>query len=375
MASGARRVTRAGATDLPDGVSASPEITPEELQLALRNHGMHLEGLRHDLTPSGMHYLLIHFDVPVADETTWSLSIGGLVRNPVELSIADLRKRPKVTLPVTMECAGNGRARLTPRPISQPWLTEAIGTAEWTGTPLRPLLEDAGIEGETVELVFAGADRGIQGEVEHDYERSLTIADAMRDEVLLAYEMNGARLPPQHGYPLRLLVPGWYGMTSVKWLTHITAVGEPFEGFQQMVYRFRQHPDDVGEPVTRIDPRALMIPPGIPDFLTRKRFVGPGRHRLRGRAWSGWGPIARVEVSTDGSSTWADAELGEAVSPFAWVAFTFPWDASEPGEFELSCRATDANGNTQPLEQPWNYNGFANTSVQRIPVEVRPAAR
>jgi sulfane dehydrogenase subunit SoxC len=364
-------VTASGASDLPDGVSASTEITHDELQLALRNHGMHLEGLRHDLTPPGMHYLLIHFDVPEADEETWSLSIGGLVRNPVELSIADLRARPRVTLPVTMECAGNGRARLSPRPISQPWLTEAIGTAAWTGAPLRPLLEEAGVDDEALEIVFAGADRGIQGDVEHVYERSLTVADAMRDEVLLAYEMNGEPLPPQHGYPLRLLVPGWYGMTSVKWLTQITAVAEPFEGFQQMIYRFRRDPDDDGTPVTRMNPRSLMIPPGIPDFLTRRRFVETGRHVLRGRAWSGWGPIVRVEVSADGGATWADARLGETASPFAWAPFTFAWDAPDPGAFELSCRATDANGNTQPLEQPWNYHGYANTTVQRIPVEVR----
>lgn len=360
--------------ELPAGISASDEVTVEELQLALRNHGMHLEGLRHDLTPPGMHYLLIHFDVPEADESTWSLSIGGLVRNPVELSMADLRSRSRVTLPITLECAGNGRARLSPRPISQPWLTEAIGTAAWTGTPLRPLLEEAGIEDEAVELVFAAADRGIQGEVEHDYERSLTIAEAMRDEVLLAYEMNGEPLPPQHGFPLRLLVPGWYGMASVKWLTRITAVQEPFEGFQQTVYRFRQEPDDAGEPVTRIHPRSLIIPPGIPDFLTRRRFVEPGRHLLRGRAWSGWAPIERVEVSTDGCGTWTDATLGESASQFAWAPFTFEWDASEPGAVELSCRATDADGNTQPLEQPWNYHGFANNVVQVIPVEVRAPA-
>jgi DMSO/TMAO reductase YedYZ molybdopterin-dependent catalytic subunit len=205
------------ARDLPEGVSTSPEVTLDELQLALRNHGMRLEGLRYDVTPVGMHYLLIHFDVPEANEGTWTLSVGGLVREPLQLSMADLRARPAVTFPLTMECAGNGRARLSPRPISQPWLTEAIGTAEWTGTPLRALLDEAGIRDEAVELVFAGADRGVQGDVEQDYERSLSITDAMHDEVILAYEMNGEPLPPQHGFPLQLLVPGWYGMTSVKW--------------------------------------------------------------------------------------------------------------------------------------------------------------
>jgi DMSO/TMAO reductase YedYZ molybdopterin-dependent catalytic subunit/DNA-binding winged helix-turn-helix (wHTH) protein len=352
------------------GVSASEEVTVDELQLALRNHGMHLEGLSYDLTPPGMHYLLIHFDVPDADEATWSLSIGGLVRNPIEVSMVDLRARPMVTLPVTMECAGNGRARLSPRPISQPWLTEAIGTAAWTGTPLRPLLEEAGVTGDAVEILFTGADRGIQGEIEHDYQRSLTIADAMRDEVLLAYEMNGLPLPPQHGFPLRLVVPGWYGMTSVKWLTGITAVAEPFEGYQQVAYRFRQQPEDDGEPVTRMRPRSLMIPPGIPEFMTRRRFVDAGTVELEGRAWSGSGPIERIEVSSDGGASWADADLGEPASPYAWTPWTYAWDA-EPGAYELSPRATDAEGNTQPLEQPWNLHGFANNMVQRVPVEVR----
>ena len=183
------------------------------------------------------------------------------MRDPLELTIAELRSRPNVTMPVTMECAGNGRARLTPRPISQPWITEAIGTAEWTGTPLRAILEEAGVDDGAVELVFRGVDHGIQGAAEQDYERSLTIEEAMRDEVILAYAMNGDALPPQHGFPLRLVVPGWYGMTSVKWLTAIEAVPEPFRGFQMEAYRIRQraggrgragHPD---EPARRCSSR------------------------------------------------------------------------------------------------------------------------
>ena len=361
-------------TEPREGVSSSSEISLEELQLSQRNHGMQLEGLRYDVTPVGMHYLLIHFDIPEADETSWRLLLGGLVRGPLELSMAELRSRPSVTMPVTMECAGNGRARLMPRPVSQPWLTEAIGTAEWTGTPLRPLLEEAGVRDEAVELVFRGADHGIQGGIEQDYERSLTIEDAMRDEVLLAYAMNGAPLPPQHGFPLRLVVPGWYGMTSVKWLAAIEAVAEPFRGFQMGAYRVRQHPEDEGEPVTRMSPRSLVVPPGFPEFMTRRRSVEVGRHVLRGRAWSGWGPIRRVEVSLDGGDTWADADVGHAASPHAWVPWTFAWDAARPGAFELCCRATDAAGHTQPLEPRWNLSGFSNNAVQRVAVEVRSPA-
>jgi len=160
-------------------------------------------------------------------------------------------------------------------------------------------------------------------------------------------------------------------MTSVKWLTAIEAVAEPFRGFQMEAYRVRQEPDDEGEPVTRIAARALLVPPGFPEFLTRSRILDVGRHMLTGRAWSGWGPIEGVEVSSDGGATWADAVLGEAVSPYAWVPWTFRWDAVEPGAFELCCRATDAAGNTQPLEQPWNLHGLSNNMVQRVPVEVR----
>ena len=133
-----------------------------------------------------------------------------------------------------MECAGNGRALLAPRPISQPWLTEAVGTAEWTGIPLRALLDEAGIDDGAVEVVFTGLDRGVEGGVEQLYERSLTLADAQHEDVLLAYACNGVPLPPQHGFPLRLVVPGWYGMTSVKWLQRITVVDEPFTGYQMV---------------------------------------------------------------------------------------------------------------------------------------------
>jgi DMSO/TMAO reductase YedYZ molybdopterin-dependent catalytic subunit len=346
-------------------------ISMEELALAARNHGMPLEALRYDITPVGLHYLLIHFDIPEADERTWRLEIGGQVRAPLTLTLAELRRRPTVTAPVTMECAGNGRARLDPRPVSQPWLEEAVGTAEWTGTPLRPLLEEAGVGPGAVEVLFAGADRGVQGGLEHDYERSLPLADAMREEVLLAWEINGRPLPPQHGYPLRLVVPGWYGMASVKWLRRISVLTEPFAGFQQTgSYLLHTSEDDPGVPVTRIQPRSLLLPPGIPEFESRQRFLAPGRHLLRGRAWSGLAPIAAVEVSTDGGRSWEPAKLGRPASPWAWVGWSFAWEATS-GAHELCSRATDAAGNTQPLQAAWNTGGYSNNAVQRVPVTVR----
>jgi DMSO/TMAO reductase YedYZ molybdopterin-dependent catalytic subunit len=258
---------------------------------------------------------------------------------------------------------------LHPRPVSQPWLNEAIGTALWTGTPLAGVVERAGLKPGTVELVFTGADHGVEKGYEHDYARSLTLAEALRADVLLAYEMNGRPLEPQHGFPLRLLVPGWYGMTQVKWLTGIEAVTEPFVGYQQTVaYWFRNGPDDPGVPVQRIKPRALMRPPGFPDFLTRQRIVERGPCRLEGRAWSGAAPIASVEVGIDGE--WAKAELGEPLGRFAWRGWSFMWDATS-GDHRLSCRATDADGNVQPVDPVWNWQGMGNNQAQTITVHVR----
>jgi DMSO/TMAO reductase YedYZ molybdopterin-dependent catalytic subunit len=346
-------------------------ITLEELQLAARNHALPLEALRYPVTPVGLHYLLIHFDIPRVDPDAWRLEVGGRVARPLSLSLAELEARPARTLAVTMECAGNGRALYEPRALSQPWLLEAVGTAEWTGTPLAPILEEAGVAADAVEVVFTGLDRGVQGEVEHAYERSLPVPEAMREEVLLAYRINGRQLPPQHGFPVRLLVPSWYGMTHVKWLRSITVVSEPFRGWQQDVaYHVRQSEDEQGTPVTRILPRALMVPPGIPDFLTRARFVDPGRCVLEGRAWSGTPPVTRVEVSTDGGESWANASLEPSESAFAWQGWSFDWDAT-PGEHVLCCRATDTAGRTQPAEPEWNYDGFCNNVIQRVRVTVR----
>jgi len=354
----------------PDGLAPDDRFYREEVQLALRNRGMPLEGLRYPITPTGMHYLLVHFDIPDVNVPDWRLKLGGLVSNPVSLTLDDIKQQPARTIAVTMECAGNGRALLTPRNPTQPWMLEAIGTAEWTGTPLRGVLEQAGIQDKAVEILFTGFDRGVQGEEVQYYQRSLSLDDATRDEVLLVYQMNGEPLQPQHGYPLRLIVPGWYGMTSVKWLDRIEAIGETFQGFQMATaYRYSQSPEEPGEAVTLIRVRALMIPPGIPDFLTRSRLVEAGPVTLTGRAWAGRLGVSQVEVSVDGASTWSEAQLGEQVSTYAWRAWSFQWPA-EPGRYTLCVRATDTQGSSQPVTQQWNFQGMGNNMVQRVDVIV-----
>ncbi|WP_069770323.1 sulfite oxidase [Streptomyces sp. LUP30] len=352
--------------------AAGEGLGQDELALAARNHALPLEALRYDVTPPGLHYVLTHYDIPaVPDDDSWRLTVGGRVRRALSLSPARLRARPAVVVRTTMECAGNGRALLSPRPVSQPWLVEAVGTADWTGVPLRLLLDEAGVASDAVDVVFTGADHGVERGVEQDYRRALPVGVAMGDdpEVLVAYAMNGAPLPPQHGSPLRLVVPGWYGMAQVKWLRDVEVVDSPFTGFQQSVaYRLRQTPEEAGEPVTLIAPRALLIPPGFPDFMSRTRVVEAGSVPLAGRAWSGRAPLASVEVSTDGGVTWDAAGLEpDRGRRWAWRGWTFAWSAT-PGAHVLSARAHDGAGNTQPLEQPWNRGGFANNVVQRVPV-------
>ena len=350
---------------------ANPEegISVDELQLAARNHGMPLESLRWDITPPGLHYLLIHYDIPAIDQSAFELVIDGLVDTSLSLNLDALRNRPRISAVVTLECAGNGRAQLLPRPVSQPWLSEAVGTSRWTGTSLSSLLREAGVADRAVDAVFTGADHGIERGVEQDYQRALPLAEAMGEEVMLAYEMNGMPLPPQHGAPLRLIVPGWYGMAHVKWLRRITVVSESFDGFQMRAYRLRDTHDEPGIPLTRMEPRALLMPPGFPDFMSRRRVVESGPVQVEGRAWSGWEQISMVQVSIDAGDTWEVADLEPAPDSHGWVRWRWVWQA-ELGDYVLSARATDASGRIQPLGQRWSRGGFANNTVQRVAVSV-----
>jgi len=346
-------------------------ISLGELRLATRNHGMPLEALRYDVTPLGLHYLLTHYDIPLVDPAEWRLTVGGLVDRELSLGLDELRARPSLEVAVTMECAGNGRIAMSPRPYSQPWISEAVGTGRWRGVALRSVLEEAGVQDGALEVVFTALDRGLEDGLEQDFARSLTLDEASRDEVLLAYELNGVPLPPQHGFPLRLVVPGWYGMTNVKWLSGIELVDEPFTGHQQSwSYCLRQEEDGEGIPLNRMRPRALMVPPGIPEFPTREHVLALGPCRLEGRAWSGAAPIEAVDVSVDGGETWAPAELADPVGEWAWRGWSFDWEPAAVGEYVLMCRARDAAGNEQPAEPEWNLGGYGNNAVQRVAVNV-----
>ncbi len=358
----------------------SGDFSHAEVTLANRNNGTLLETLNYDVTPTGAHYLLNHFDVPyVADDTDWQLSIDGEVEHALSINLEQIKAlatktNTSKTLRVTLECAGNGRANVSPRWPSQPWQMEAVGTSDWHGMPLKHLLDQTALLSSCTELVFHGADHGIDSGQVHNFARSLKIADALHDDVLLVWQMNNQPLLPQHGFPLRLIVPGWYGMASVKWLNRIEAIDHAFDGVQQTgTYVYRKDRDDAGIPVTTIRVKSLMVPPGIPDWSSRKRLIKPGPVVLTGRAWSGKGvPISKVEWRCD-DDQWQEATLHPLKAtaanehPYAWCKWTDEWHATS-GKHILSCRATDANGNVQPVEPPWDQAGFGNNAVQTVEV-------
>jgi DMSO/TMAO reductase YedYZ molybdopterin-dependent catalytic subunit len=346
-------------------------ISYEEAVLAFRCHGFHLEMLDRPITPLGSHYVLIHFDIPTLQAENHAITVGGRVNKELTLTLADLKARPAVKQPTIMECAGVGRSYAHPRSIYVPWFSEPMGVYEYTGTPLRPILEEAGLLDDATEVVFTGFDVGIDLGVKHPFERALPVDEALKDGVMLAWDANDQPLLPEHGFPLRLIVPTWYGMASVKWLKKITVIDHTFQGVEQkLVYRLQTSSSDGGRPTREKAVRAAMKPPGFPDAISRMRFVEAGPVELVGMAWSGFGSVTKVEVSTDDRATFQPATLGEPVSPFAWTPWRFTWDARDKGEVILSSRATDSAGNRQPLKAFWNVQGMSQNGVERIPVRV-----
>lgn len=309
------------------------------------------------VTPAGRHYVRSHFTFP---EPPSAISIGGALRDPRSFSVADLRALPARTLTVTLECAGNGRSFLDPPAPGEQWGLGAVGTARWTGVALRSLVEPAGLSGGVVELLFRGADAGLPADVGRriQYERSLPIGRALADDVIVAYAMNGEDLPPEHGAPARLVVPTWYGMASVKWLAEIVALEEPFRGFYQAD---RYVIDD--RPLGPMRPRAVIVAP-LRDIAADAPTV------IRGYAWSGRGPVARVELSTDGGRAWHDALLGPADGPAAWREFRAEW-TPRAGSHMLLARATDTAGETQGVRNIANRLGYANNAAQPVRVDAR----
>jgi DMSO/TMAO reductase YedYZ molybdopterin-dependent catalytic subunit len=318
--------------------------------------------------PNAHFYVRNHFQIPILDPDTYRLAVSGAVDRPLSLSLRDVRNMPAQTVVVTLECAGNDRTLFDPAVPGEKWNLGAVSTAEWTGVPLIEVLDRAGVRSEGREVLFRGADGGAvdgrSGCVQ--FERSLAVADARQGDVLLAYAMNGEPLPVQHGYPLRVVVPDWYAVASVKWLTGIELIDRPFAGHYQTDkywYEWQRDGRTVREPVTLQRVRALITEPAPDEAVPR------GELTVRGVAWSGAAPVARVEVSLNGD-TWQDARLIGDRQRHRWQSWELITRVQEPGPLTVRARATDLAGRTQPDVAEWNRLGYGNNAIQQVPIRI-----
>ncbi len=325
------------------------------------------------ITPTDQHYVRSHFPVPAIDAAAWRLHVKGAVGQPLTFSIEQLRALPKVSRVVTLECAGNGRAYLTPRTSGVQWAGGAVGTAEWTGVRLADLLARAGVATDATRLMCEGQDRG---EVKNlpspsgpiTFHRSLSLEEARARDVLVAYAMNGQPLPAAHGAPVRLIVPGCYGMASVKWLVSIEAVrGEADSYWETTDYAFW---DRTGGRPLRRPLMALHVKSMIARPSPSGQVRSGGMTEIVGAAWSD-GPVSRVEVSTDGGTRWRDAEFIDPESAVTWRRWRYRWQVpAAAGEAVLMSRATDARGRTQPMTHNADYGNYVVHHVVPVPVTI-----
>jgi DMSO/TMAO reductase YedYZ molybdopterin-dependent catalytic subunit len=331
------------------------------------------EALKGEITPTELHYVRSNFAVPAHDGT---LEVGGAVDNPTTLTLDDLRAMPAAERVVTLECAGNGRLEMRPLPIGEPWGDHAVSTARWTGALLHQVLERAHPAANGLEVRFEGADHGLYhltpvlretNESELTFVRSLALAHATDPtaEILIAYEMNGQPLRPDHGAPFRLIVPHWYAVASVKWLKRIDVLTEPYVGEFQTGHYIYEWADRPHEPVKLMRVRARITDPAPGTTIPAADYT------VRGKAWSGTGPVTQVDVSFTGEGEWHAAELEPPKGPYQWQDWSFEWEATTAGRHSLRARATDAAGNVQPDVPPWNRLGYGNNAIEVSYVDVR----
>lgn len=327
------------------------------------------------VVPTNRFYVRSHFPTPAVEAASWQLSLGGEVEHPLQISYDELRSLPATTLMATLECAGNGRARLAPKSKGLLWEQGAVGNATWTGVPLSVLLARAGVRASALEVIFEGADQGTVNDEPRApgairYARSLPLAKAQQPEVLVAYLMNGLPLTPEHGFPVRLVVPGWYGMASVKWLSSITVSAEPYAGYWQTLeyaYWQRTHGLPTLTPVAQMLVKAEIARPALYEAVPAGQ-----PYRVYGAAWTGESDVTSVEVSTDGGQTWQPAQLLDAAVPFAWRLWEFSWTPpAAPGHHTLQARATDRAGHSQPTAHDPDRRNYMINKIASVEVLVQ----
>ena len=337
------------------------------------NLEMPFEKLESFITPTESFYVRTHFPIPKIDKKAWRLRIEGEVERPLALSYDELLQMEAQTIAATLECAGNNRIFLDPKVKGVQWGLGAVGNAEWTGIPLSVLLDRSGVKANAQEVVLEGADGGTledpkspAGELR--FARSISLAKA-RNDVLLAYKMNGADLTPEHGFPVRAIVPGWYAMASIKWLERIIIMNKPFTGYYQTLdYAYWKRRGDLAElvPLSEMEIKAEIAQPVEGEIVPTNSNV-----RVHGAAWTSDGEITKVEISVDGGASWNEAKLSDKAVPNAWRLWECQWHTpSTSGKQTLVARATDSRGRTQPAERDPDRGTYMINHLLPITVEV-----
>src|SRR5436190_1163883 len=326
------------------------------------------------LTPTKCFYVRTHFPIPAIDRDAWWLPVEGEVEKAFAINYEQLMTFESVTAPVTLECAGNNRNFLEPKVKGVQWRLGAVGTAEWTGVPLSVLLDRAKPKPQASEVVLEGADGGILEDPKSPpgklhFARSIPLEKA-RADALLAYKMNGSDLPPENGFPVRAIVPGWYAVASIKWIQRIIVTDQPFTGYYQTIdYAYWKRREQEAEltPVAEVQIKAEIAKPAEGETVPANSSV-----RVYGAAWTCDGEITKVEVSTNGGATWTDANLlGESKSN-AWRLWEFNWQTpAAPEKQTLIARATDSLGRTQPVQRDPDRGTYMISHLLPIEVEVQ----
>ncbi len=326
------------------------------------------------LTPTDAFFVRQHLPRPTIVEADFRLSVDGRADREIKLSVAELRKLPQHKIPAVLECTGNGRGFYQPRVPGVQWGRGAVGNAEWSGPRLVDVLKLAGADLQSAYVTANGADVGVAKTP--DFIRSLPMRKAIDPSTILAMDMNGSPIPELHGFPLRLVVPGWDGTSWVKWVNSLTVSNEQDQGFfMNPAYRYPKHPGPPGAPVDKAD---LEVIEGMPvkSYITGHadgQKIPMAASLLRGMAWAGEEHITKVEVSTDGGGTWRDAKLSPQTAPFTWRLWTLEWKPSQPGYYTVLSRATDSANRTQPMVAPWNPSGYLFNAIDRIGLTVEAA--
>jgi len=310
--------------------------------------------------PNPLFFLRSNNPVPTIARGDWRMRIDGRVQRPLDLGFDELQSLPRRREEVWLECAGNSRRRFDPPGEGNQWDDQAVSNAVFTGVSLSAVLDRVGILDDAVEVVATGADAA-------NFQRSLPLELALRPEVVLAWEMNGEPIPLPNGGPVRMIVPSWAGIASVKWPIHLEVLTTPFGGYYHSErYIIVDAEQRTLRSVREMPVKSLFATPGDGDTL------GPGTHLISGFAWSGLGQIDQVEVSTDDRQTWSPARLIHGSGAFAWTRWELPWTPTTPGRATLAARATDSAGNVQPAAAAWNKFGYLMNAIATRTVTVQP---